>query len=253
MEKSLMCNIHLNNQLAERVNVLYLFYRLRFFADARGGFFKGFLFTNHEKYKLLPELLELGLIEEGEKIKGYRKICNKYRCVNKYTRIVESDLESLDAFKGFLLGTAESYVLNRNNKIQEGKAKSYDGNSFENRNWVDAGDGVNNKFWLKTKKIKSQEVDAVIGRVYNNTLTEFTGLSTRTISRWRKHSKNQYSLKRYTPDKVVGCGRPQEMYYKSRSGKFYTVDLCIVSNQEVFSNRRVETKQVNLLSAKPRF
>lgn len=239
---SLIVNISFNNMFTDKVNMLYLYYRLRMFAKSRGGYITGFPFSHNEKYKLIPQLNKLGFVEK-DKVTSYRELCNKHKAVNIYTKIYESDLTTLDDFKGFLISSTESYVLKRNYKIQEGKAKRIDGYEFVKRDWVNAGGDNKSKHWFKVKKIELDGSDALMGRVFTSIIKDMMNISTRSISRWRQNSSNQYKIRRYSPENVVCGGRGPEMYFRTKS-KMVTIDQYIISSREVFSSKSYSLQHI---------
>lgn len=236
MYKTLIVNIEFNNLFARKSSMLHLYYRLRIYSLTRGGSIIGFKFTNSERYTHFKELKRLGWVTE-DRFVSYRKTISKYARIRICTRVDINEIATLEKFKGFLIASAESYILHRNNKIQTGRAKKLILGEYVKRDWDQWGTTQNEKFWLKTKKISFNEKPAIIGRVYTGIICHMMGISKRTITRWRKDSPNFYKTVWYRPDNVPFSGRNQEMYFISGS-TFYTVDQTIVSNLEVFVQRR---------------
>lgn len=233
VKDDLLVNVHFSNLNIERVNELYLFYRLRMYAQARGGSIKDFKLTANERYRLMPELERHGWVKGGFVV-NYRKICNRWEAVGMWVRMPESALSSIKSFKGFLIASSEAYVLRRNNRLQERKSKLYNkrDNTFEKRDWV-SRHGSN--FWLKVKKIDLDGVNCHIGRVYVNTLEEMMGLSSRTITRWREESFNEYR-KRYLTPGTIRSFRDESMYfYSKKSLNYFTIDQYIISDLDLFT------------------
>ncbi len=234
----LLVNIHFSNLNTEKVHELYLYYKLRMFAVSHGGSFKQYCFSHYEKYKLLPKLVKLGWVN-GTKVEKYRMIVNRWESVGVWVSMDEKFLESIAAFKGFILASTEAYILSRNNKLQEDKAKIYSSRdeSFEKRDWVNRH---NSNFWGKVKKISLDGIDNLVGRVSIDTLEKFLKISGRTISRWRKESINKYRTKYLTPD-ALNSHRDQSMFFYSKNRKnFVTIDQYILSDIEVFSMKHYE-------------
>jgi hypothetical protein len=232
---SLIANIEFNNKYAKKVALLYLFYRLRMYAMSRGGSIVGFKFTKSEKYVTFSSLKELGWVN-NDKVNSYRGILKNNVTLSISTQITKEDLVSLDKFKGFLIASAEAYILHRNNKIQNKRAFKSIGGDFIERNWNYGEASSNVKFWLKSKKISFNDAPAIIGRVYVSILETMMGISSRTITRWRKHSVNKYTTKIYTPSTVPFTGRTPDMFFKSKSGGLITIDQTIISPLYVFNS-----------------
>ena len=208
------------------------------FAINHGGSFKQYCFSHYEKYKLLPKLVKLGWVK-GTRVEKYRMIVNRWEAVGVWVSMDEKFLESIAAFKGFILASTEAYVLSRNLKLQEDKAKIYSSkdDSFEKRDWVNRH---NSNFWRKVKKISLDGIDNLVGRVSIDTLEKFLKIPGRTISRWRKESINKYRTKYLTPD-ALNSHRDQSMFFYSKNRKnFVTIDQYILSDIEVFSMKHYE-------------
>lgn len=234
----ILVNVHFSNLNTEKVHELYLYYKLRMFALHHGGSFKKYCFSHYEKYKLLPKLEKLGWVT-GNNIEKYRQIVNRWEAVGVWVYMDEKFLESLSAFKGFILSSTEAYVLSRNLKMQEKTAKVYHrkDNSFEQRDWVNRH---NSNFWGKVKKISLDGIDNMIGRVSIDTLEKFLKISARTISRWRKESINKYRTTYLTPDRLKSSRDQSMFYYSKKSQNFVTIDQYILSDIEVFTNKYYE-------------
>jgi len=223
------------------VHELYLYYKLRMFAISHGGSFKQYCFSHYEKYKLLPKLEKLGWVK-GTRVEKYRMIVNRWEAVGVWVSMDEKFLESIAAFKGFILASTEAYVLSRNLKLQEDKAKIYSSkdDSFEKRDWVNRH---NSNFWRKVKKISLDGIDNLVGRVSIDTLEKFLKISGRTISRWRKDSINLYRTRYLTPG-AQKSARDQSMFFYSKSrNNFVTIDQYILSDIEVFTFKYYEGQE----------
>ena len=211
------------------------------FAVEHGGSFRKYCFSHYEKYKLLPKLQKLGWVK-GTNVEKYRVIANRWESVGIWVSMDQKFLESLAAFKGFILASTEAYVLNRNLKLQEEKAKIYSSkdDTFEKRDWVNRH---NSNFWRKVKKISLDGIDNLVGRVSIDTLEKFMKISGRTISRWRKDSINQYRTRYLTPD-AQRSARDQSMFFYSKNRKsFVTIDQYILSDIEVFTIKHYEGQE----------
>lgn len=229
----ILVNVHFNNLNTERVVALFLFYKIRVFAAAYGGCFDGFEFTKNERYVTLPELIRLGWVTDENRVIKYRNLCNQSEAIGKWVKMPISALTSLASFKGFLISSAEAYILNRNSKIQEGKSKVYSvrSGSYIRRDWVERR---GSSYLNKVKKISSEGVSSLEGRVYLNTVSSLLGLSNRTLSRWRKDSENTYT-KKYVQN---FDGRDISMHFYSKSSnKYLSVDHKVRTSMDIFNNK----------------
>lgn len=233
MNDGLIVNIEFNNMFAKKASMLYLYYRLRDYSSTRGGSIVGFKFTRSDRYGNFKELKKLGWVTE-DRFVNYRNTVLKYVSISVSTRVTKNDLASLNNFKGFLIASTESYILNRNNKIQIGRARKRVAGDYIERNWDNAGATSNEKFWLKTKKIVFDGKPSIIGRVYAGLISKIMGISLRTITRWRLCSPNSYRTIWHRPEKTPYSGRDISMYFKAGDNLF-TVDQKIISYIPVFN------------------
>jgi hypothetical protein len=231
-KKDLFVNIHFNNIYANRLGILYLYYKLRQYAIERGGSFKGYNFTKSERYNVLPKLVKEGMIN-GDKIVSYRSLCTKLGCKGMWSSMEFCYLNDMKTLRGFILGATECYILDRNYKRQNKQAKKYTKSlGYQQMDWVKSGGNS----WHNVKKISSDDNEGcLMGRVFANRLSKITGLSTRTISRWRKDSPNIYRYNKYTPEKAPVPGRDRDKFTRTKAGFLITADLYIISMVEVFS------------------
>jgi hypothetical protein len=254
-------NIHFNNLNTDKVNELYLFYRLRMFAMKNGGLFRGFNFSKTEKYDVLPKLVKLGWIS-GEKVTKYRSLVLESKCSNIYANITEGHLSDIKTFKGTIISYTEKYLLDVKRSIAENKRVKRDSLGRKVKvNWGTLR--VASKMLLKTeKKIDDFGCKEISGRAFNDELSRLMNLSTSTISRWRKESKdngfNQYDLRSLQVNDNVERGFKQvakkrlktKSTYTSRvCGNTFTKDLIITSSIDLFTinphkagNRRSSVK-----------
>lgn len=230
--KHIFVNVEFNNIYASRVGLLYLFYRLRIYAMSRGGSIKGFNFSKSERYNVLPKLIKEGLVTESQVI-SYRKLCTQKQCKGVFTTMSFDDTINMDVFRGFVLATSESYILERNYRRQNNKAKKYSSSGgYQKIDWVKSGVSS----WHKVKKITSGDnAGNLMGRVFAKQLSDILELSERSLSRWRKHAPNIYRYNTYTPDKVPVPGRDREKYSMTKSGQLITADLYIISKLDLFT------------------
>lgn len=236
-KKDLFVNIHFNNLYASKVGVLYLYYKLRFYALERYGSIKGYNFTKSEKYNVLPKLIKEGMVV-GDRVVSYRSLCTKLGCKGIWSSMDAEVLTDMKSFRGYLLGATECYILDRNHKRQNSRAKKYTRSlGYQQMSWVKSGGNA----WHNVKKISSDDNEGcLMGRVFGNRLSKVTGLSTRTITRWRKSSPNAYRYNKFTPEKAPVPGRDREKFSRTKSGALMTADLYIIGKVEVFSMSKYE-------------
>lgn len=214
MRDNLLFNIHFLTKNCGKLDCLYMYAKLRMYARKHGGYIEGYNFTHHEKYNILPKLKSLGWVK-GKFIVNHRKICNREGVYFLFTELEESFLESKDAFRGFILGVAETYSLRRT--ISPSK--------FRRSPSPVIGSERESKF--HQQKITGEYT----GIVYNGSLRSILGLTERTISRWRKFSRNKYYLETYCVPKNF----TRKAVYNASTGKWYLRELEIETRYKVFS------------------
>lgn len=225
----MLANVHFNNIHAKKTTLLYLFYRLRMYAQTRGGSIIGFKFTKNEQYNLLPKLRELGWVV-GDRVLNFRKVCNKYKCLAQWANIDESHLKSLSAFKGYLVSTCESSFLRSSYRRSNGLVKSYNyRDKFYERNRSRVGE----PHWFDAKKIKNGIYQ---GRVSNQIIAGRMGISETTVTNWRKQSLNKYDLRKIS-SKIPEHEfiKESNFYYSKKGNTFVTVDLVITTGISIFT------------------
>ena len=243
----LISNIYFNNKYIKNVKELYLFYRLRFYAHVNGGLFEGFKFSNHEYYKVLPNLVKFGWVNlESKKIQKYRDICKNLDAANAEFYMTYEMVESLEAFKGALLASCESYIIHSKDKIKSKKDKKELSYNVKCRN----------NPMLKTKELEYKGVTCLAGRAFNEEIARLTGLSVPTISRWRKHSAanefNFYRLAVVSLSKDYQSGlnflrkriKSKSSFFSERFNSMVTKDLSIYTPIEVFRNKIVTKRAI---------
>jgi len=259
----LKVNIHFNNLNTDKVNELYLYYRLRMFAASRGGSFLGFNFSKTEKYDVLPKLKTLGWIS-GDFVCKYRTLVMNSNCSKIYTNITQEHLKDIKTFKGAIISFSEKYLLDVKQSITDNKRVKKD--SLGKRvkvNWDTLR--VASKTLLKTeKKIDDCGYKVITGRAFNDELCRIMNLSSSTISRWRRESKengfNIYDLKCIQVDKNVEKKfkpvakrriKSKSVYSSKREDGLFTKDLLITSSIDLFTINPVKmvVKTNNVKSA----
>jgi hypothetical protein len=249
VETKIVSNISFNNKYIKNVKELYLFYRLRYHATLNGGSIKDFKFSNNEYYRVLPNLVNLGWVNlETQRVKKYRDICQEMDAKNAEFYMTPEMLQSLEAFKGALLATCESYIIHSKDKIISKKDKEQRSYSVK----------CKNNPLLKTKELEYNGLDCIAGRAFNIELSRLTGLSIPTITRWRRYSKgfefNFYrltivslSMKYQSPlnflRKRIGNG---SSFYSEKYKSHITKDLSIYTPIEVFRNKVVSKRKVSI-------
>lgn len=171
------------------------------------------------------------IIQKGKtfQIKSYRTLCSRTGSVGLWTNIEADSLTSIKNFKGFIVACAESSHLRSQYRRMKGQARIYDHRErkADKLRWFDRED---NFFFNIFKKTDNR----LCGRVFNGTIKGLTGISTRTVSRWRKYSPNDYLLDKYLSDYHYIHGREDNQISREYRG-YMTTDLLITSNIEVFS------------------
>ena len=247
VETKIVSNISFNNKYLKNIKELYLFYRLRYHAALNGGSFLDFKFSNHEFYRVLPNLVKFGWVNaETKKIRKYRDLCQEIDAKNAEFYMTTEMLQSLEAFKGAMVATCESYVIHAKDKIMSKKDKKTRGYVVK----------CQNNPMIKTKEIEYKGVDCLAGRAFNIELSRLTGLSVPTITRWRRYSRefefNFYrlttvslSIKYQSPlnflRKRISTG---SSFYSDKYKSQITKDLSIYTPIEVFRNKIVTKKKV---------
>lgn len=246
-ETKIVSNVYFNNRYAKNVKELYLFYRLRYHASLNGGSIQGFKFSNNEQYRVLPNLVKFGWVNlETFKIRKYRDICKDIEAKNAEFYMTAEMLQSLEAFKGALLATCESYIIHSKDKIASKKDKEIRSYLFKCRN----------NPLMKTKELEYNGLDCLAGRAFNIELSRLTGLSIPTITRWRKFSKefefNFYRLATVSFSteyqsslnflrKRVKTG---SSHYSTKYKSQVTKDLSIYTPIEIFRNKIISKNKV---------
>lgn len=255
-------NVNFNNIHSKRIASLYLFYKIRMFAAANGGWFTGFVMTKNEKYKVLPKLRSLGWIEKNEdKVVKYRTLLNRDACLGVFCNILPEHLGTISDFKTFILSTTESYILRKRWKIQNKKSFKTDSrdNTKIKRDWDYVNSGESRH---RVKKIESKSNDPeYLGRAYNEELSKITGLTIQTISNWRKECRkkgvkyNTYYYKNVRTDimsvdaksKAVVSGREGAGGWSKKLGGFVVTDLTTKTCYEMrtYESRRYRPLHMN--------
>lgn len=224
-----------------QIKYLFLFFRLRNFGQNRGGFFRGFRFSRHEKERLLPWLRQNGYVI-GWRVNSYRKICLAQNFDTwKMAELRDDHIESKNAFKRWILTLTETMLLEWRHKLQEGKLKEIDYRSKTKiRKRLD-GKAMN----LKRFRIEKFS-GGYSGRISNSILSSSIGICKQTISNWRKKSKkgaNTYEKRLvYADDPSCFPESINGFHYSKKKRKFIHVDLKIYSyfnNVNVFVNKHV--------------
>lgn len=215
---------------SNRVTQLYLYCRLRAYSHNRGGYFKGFEFTNNEKYKTLPRLIKLGWVTDS-RVVNHRKIANRYTDVKTVCEVDDSHLKSLSSFKGHLVALAEANQLRWSYRLQNNIAKEYSrrDNTFS-RKQVRANSKLDHR--VTRKYIVKKFNDGYKGRVSNCIIQGILGISKSTVALWRKGSTNHYDQFSFrTPYKPEGC----KSYFSKKRRCWINKDRVISTGINVFT------------------
>lgn len=243
----IVSNVYFNNKYAKNIKELYLFYRLRYHAHFSGGSFKDFKFSNHEQYRVLPNLVKFGWVDiENQKVRKYRDLCKSIEAENAEFYMTTDMLQSLEAFKGALIASCESYIIHAKDKIASKKTKV-------ERSYLTK---CKNNPLLKTKELKYNNLDCIAGRAFNVELRRLMGLSESSITRWRRHSKEfefnfyrltyvsislTYQSKLNFLRKRIGTG---SSYYSDKFKSLVTKDLSIYTPISIFRNKIFTAKKI---------
>jgi transposase-like protein len=231
----MLVNVHFSNKFAKGTSLLFLFYRLRWYAQGNGGYITGFKLTKNEEYNLLPKLRELGWISRN-RIVNYRNLCNKNKCYAQWVDISEKDILSLDAFKGFLVSVCEASFLRSSYRRRNGLVKTA---SYRDKMYTRDRYNPGEPSWFDTKKIRNGVYQ---GRVSNQTIAGVMGISETTVTNWRKHSGNKYDYKKIVSKIPEHSFLPEKNFFYSRkSMSFVSVDLTITTYVRVFTIRGIYT------------
>jgi len=246
VETKIISNISFNNRYLKNIKELYLFYRLRYYSALNGGSFEGFKLSNHEQYRILPNLVSFGWIDlKTKRVRKYRDICKEVGVKNAEFYMNSDMLQSLDAFKGAMIATCESYIIHSKDKLMSKKDK-------KERSYLVK---CRNNPLLKTKELQYNGLDCIAGRAFNVELSRLTGMSMPTITRWRKHSKefefNFYRLSTVSFSRTYQSSlnflrkriNNGSSYYSEKYKSLITKDLSIYTPIEVFRNKIVSKKK----------
>ncbi len=251
MGKSILVNVHFNNQNCKRVHDLYLFYKLRAYSSDKGGSVKDFKFTQSEKYIILKRVIKNGWVSKRDKkVNSYRQILDEAGCQNVCTKMPVEYLRTVDLFRAFLLASCESYVLNNRNHERKQERKNHKSITL----FSDRNRSVKEEVpQLSMTKVKEDD-GRVIGRVFRDDLMRLMGLGCATVSRWRSLSRkeglNTYSYRNVKLNNNVGklsflnyrVGSNSQ-YYSKHNKCFIARDLTIGSNIEIFRNASYKKKK----------
>jgi hypothetical protein len=229
----MLVNVHLSNQYAKQTTLLYLYYRMRMYAQTRGGSIEGFKLTKNEEYNILPKLKRLGWVF-GSRLINYRKVCNMNKCLAQWVDMKESYLVSIDTFKGFLVSLCEASLLRSSYRRSNGLVKT--------ANYRDKGYEYNRfrleePSWFTAKKIGNNLYQ---GRVSNQIIAGRMGISETTVTNWRKSSLNRYDYRKIKSKIAEHNSVPEKNFYYSRLGNtFVTIDCTITTGITIFTIRGI--------------
>lgn len=229
----MIASVELHIKYANKIQEMYLFERLRYIGMNNAGYFNRCTLSHHEKYKVLPNLRKRGWVK-GNRVIKYRKILNREVNTMYVYPLPKEALKSLNTFKGYILGMTESYGLNFNYKLQNGKTKelNYRDKNFEpkrikTRSW----DGEDNPYRIK----KFKGTNNFQGRFANSILSSYLRVSEKTISRWRKDSPNKYIKRNIIHKNPDSVRRDGAAYLSKKFKRFIEVDLLIKTKIPIFT------------------
>lgn len=242
-------NTHLNNYLPE----VYLFSKLRLYAQSKGGSYKGFKFTKNELYNILPKLSELGWINtRSNNITKYRNIVKDLGVKSNVSFSLNDDhTMNIKVFKAYMLAVNESYLLG----VKDMKNNMLNPKGFDKRPTTPSGWHKISKplrTLMKVEKVSQNGLKRLRGRVFNQELSSIMGISISTIGRWRSESRdcgfNSYTLNTVSlTTKTLGRPKNTEFSYRLHTGSFFspkceagrkfTRDLVITSDISIFRTK----------------
>lgn len=227
----MLISVDLIFKFGKRINVLYLYERLRYEAKSNGGYFDKTKLTKHEQYKLLPLLVGMGWVC-GNKITKYRNVLAQEVGTHNYTKIEYDNLKSLEAFRSFIIACTETYLLSWRYKVQQQTGKRFSWRDKEwDRKWVYAGAAIGcEKF--NVEKFSDSNFS---GRLAESIIADVLGVSPKTIHNWRTTLKiNKYNTKRRVNKNIYDI---DNSYFSKVIGRFITIDRVIVTNINIFNNK----------------
>lgn len=223
---------------AKDAHLLYYYCLLREAGKGKAGYFiHNFKQTHHFKYRVLPELIKRGWVSKN-KVISHRAIFQSQNEHNfKMCRIEPQHLENIKKFKGFLISIAETSILNWKKRLQDGKLKGY---SYRDRVYYRKQVNVEsseNASKFVTKTFSDRNASYLAGYVSNSILAKVLGVSTRTISTWRKESSNSYLIKKLPVSSYKAKYGKVKAYYSKKRKCHFTVDMLTITSGEVFNNK----------------
>lgn len=231
---------------ANHVSDLYFYCLLRQEGYGKAGYFGKMNLTHHQKYKKLKKLRDLGWVHKDcNRVISHRKIIKAQNKHNfKMCRINPAHLKTLNSFKGFIISIAEHAQLDWRWRLQEGKLRGY---SYRDkmfyRKQVNVGSSIKCGSYNVTK-FSGEESGFLSGRVSNFILSRSLGITVRSVSTWRKYSSNKYKLnKQVVSGNSVKYG-DTKAYYSKKNRVFIHVDMVIVSDKEVFTNKYTKDSSI---------
>lgn len=235
----MLVNISFNNVNIKLIKELYLYYRLRSFAESYGGYFTEMPLSRNEVERLLPTLHNLGWVDRKKmKVISYRKVVsntlNKSTKHNRfYAQMDDSALCTMDTFKAFLLSSCEANILKTNlKKIRKARKNK----NLKKRDWIKSGSysSVNDDFFVKSLKISDFNKFTIQGKIYISTITRVLGVSESTIKRWRKYNKfNNYLTSKVSAGKTF-VSDPSKFHYCRATNSFVTNEVFVQTNIKTF-------------------
>lgn len=184
------------------IRALYLYARIRFYAKDRGGYIDGFEMTARERYDHFPLLIDNNLVTpDGKRLANHRRATKAGERNIIYVKVAESDIASLNAFRGFMVALAEEKLIlesYKRKKLDELIHKEseedlqLDLQKLKKRLklWVSAK-GESRKLHDLEKRMLMNS-NEYYGIKANKTVADMLRISVSTLKRWREHSPNRY-------------------------------------------------------------
>ncbi len=209
--------------------------KLRAYSAQRAGYYDGYEFTRAEKNQL-KKLKKLKWVRRG-RIISLKKLSNRNSVMMSWAKMDLAHLDSIDAFKGFLLALSEQYLIRGRWRLQNGKCHKF---SHREKQWVSQPNVCQKGSKIYEPKKLNYAPCSFEGRMCDPVISDFLGLGTASVTRWRKFSPNTYDTKMF---KYSSAERLPKFYkgdfnnFHGKSGKYILKDRKIISDIIIFCHR----------------
>lgn len=225
----MLVNVSLHFKYSKKINLIYLYEKLRFLSKDSGGYFNANILSKNDRYTVLPKLQRLGWVT-GNKVNRYRNVLKNEDIVHVFSKIDWCHLETISKFKQFVVSSCEAHLLKWRWMIQNKKSKKLD--LREKRfDYKQVSRGA--KIGLEKFKVTKFSSDTFEGRLADSIISETLGISERTLFNWRgKASINDYATKVIKSEDYYS-----DNIYHNRVGIPKTKDRVITTYITIFSNK----------------